>query len=60
MMRSKYQKEHGCLQRGPARVLQIQKQKLATKLGLSLGSPMVDLEGCLEGLKGYIAPWEEQ
>ena len=51
---------HGCLPRGTARALQIQRQMLAATIGLGLGSPMEELEGGLEELKGFRAPWEKQ
>ena len=46
---------HGCLWRGPARALQIQRQMLAANhwSGCGLAPPMEELEG-------FTAPWKEQ
>ena len=51
---------NGYLHRVPARTLYIGRQMVAATIGLSLGSPMEDLEGGLEALKGFAAQWEEQ
>ena len=50
---------YGCLQRGSARALQIQRQML-TAIGLSMGFPMDKLKGRLEELKVFAAQWEER
>ena len=43
---------YGCLQRGAARALQIQRQMIQPSIGLGVRSPMEELEGGPEELKG--------
>ena len=47
---------YGCLLRGPARALQTQRRMLAANIGLSMGSPMEELEKGLNELKGFATP----
>ena len=47
---------HGCLQRGPARALQIQRQKLATNYWTGLGVPNGGSGGWSRGAEGVYSP----
>ena len=57
--RSAYQKEPVMIVSGVPEPYTYRRRCYQPTIGLGFGSPMEELEGRLEELKGFTAPWEE-